>query len=127
MDIELIRELFKNCQRAAEILGTDAEFRSELDRAGKRLPPLQIGKRGQLQEWIEDYDEDEPQHRHVSHLYSLYPGHDISLKALPNSRPPQRRASNCAVTAEPDGQRCGGQLFGRGFKTRSTLTTTSKS
>jgi alpha-L-fucosidase 2 len=83
MDIELIRELFKNCQRAAEILGTDAEFRSELDRAEKRLPPLQIGKRGQLQEWLEDYPEPEPQHRHVSHLYSLYPGHDISLKTTP--------------------------------------------
>ena len=83
MDIELIRELFENCRRAAEILGRDAEFRSELDRAQKRLPPLQIGKRGQLQEWIEDYPEAEPAHRHVSHLYSLYPGHDISLKTAP--------------------------------------------
>ena len=79
MDIELIRELFENCRRAAEVLGTDAAFRSDLDRAEKRLPPLQIGKRGQLQEWIEDYGETEPAHRHVSHLYSLYPGHDISL------------------------------------------------
>lgn len=83
MDIELIRELFKNCRRAAEILGTDTQFRSVLDRAEKRLPPLQIGKRGQLQEWIEDYGENEPQHRHVSHLYSLYPGHDISLEVTP--------------------------------------------
>jgi alpha-L-fucosidase 2 len=83
MDIELIRELFENCRSAAEILGTDAEFRSQLDRAQKRLPPLQIGKRGQLQEWIEDYAETEPQHRHVSHLYSLYPGHDISLRTTP--------------------------------------------
>ena len=83
MDIELIRELFENCRRAAEILGTDAKFRSELDRTQKRLPPLQIGKRGQLQEWIEDYPEAEPRHRHVSHLYSLYPGHDISLKTTP--------------------------------------------
>jgi alpha-L-fucosidase 2 len=83
MDIELIRELFENCRRAAEILGTDAEFRLELDRTEKRLPPLQIGKRGQLQEWIEDYAEAEPAHRHVSHLYSLYPGHDISLEAAP--------------------------------------------
>ena len=83
MDIELIRELFENCQRAAEVLGTDAAFRSELKRAEKRLPPLQIGKRGQLQEWIEDYDEFEPQHRHVSHLYSLFPGHDISLSGTP--------------------------------------------
>jgi alpha-L-fucosidase 2 len=83
MDIELIRELFENCRRAAEILATDAEFRSELDRTEGRLPPLQIGKRGQLQEWIEDYPEAEPAHRHVSHLYSLFPGHDISLKATP--------------------------------------------
>jgi alpha-L-fucosidase 2 len=83
MDIELIRELFKSCQRAGEILETDAEFSAKLDRAAKRLPPLQIGKRGQLQEWIEDYDETEPHHRHVSHLWSLYPGHDISLRATP--------------------------------------------
>jgi alpha-L-fucosidase 2 len=83
MDVELIRELFKNCQHAAEILGTDGKFRSELASTEKRLPPLQIGKRGQLQEWIEDYEETEPQHRHVSHMYSLYPGNDISLKATP--------------------------------------------
>ena len=80
MDIELIRELFENCRRAAEVLGTDTEFRSELDQAQNRLPPLQIGRRGQLQEWIEDYPEAEPAHRHVSHLYSLYPGQDISLE-----------------------------------------------
>jgi alpha-L-fucosidase 2 len=83
MDIELIRELFAHCRRAAEILGTDAAFRSELSKSEERLPPLQIGKRGQLQEWIEDYPENEPAHRHVSHLYSLYPGHDISLEHTP--------------------------------------------
>jgi alpha-L-fucosidase 2 len=83
MDIELIRELFESCRHAAEILGTDAEFRAELDRTEKRLPPIQIGKRGQLQEWIEDYPEAEPAHRHTSHLYSLYPGHDISISATP--------------------------------------------
>jgi alpha-L-fucosidase 2 len=83
MDIELIRELFENCRHAAEILGVDAQFVSELERAEKRLPPLQIGKCGQLQEWIEDYPETEPTHRHVSHLYALYPGHDISLKSTP--------------------------------------------
>ena len=83
MDIELIRELFKNCRRAAEILGTDAEFRSDIEAFERRLPQLQIGKRGQLQEWIKDYEEVEPQHRHVSHLYSLFPGHDISFKTTP--------------------------------------------
>lgn len=83
MDIELIRELFENCRRAAKILGTDDAFQSELEQTEKRLPPLQIGKRGQLQEWIEDYGEVEPQHRHVSHLWSLYPGRDIRLESTP--------------------------------------------
>ena len=83
MDIELVRDLFESCRRAAGILGTDAEFRSELDRTEKRLPPLQIGGRGQLQEWIDDYAEVEPAHRHVSHLYALYPGHGISLESTP--------------------------------------------
>jgi alpha-L-fucosidase 2 len=83
MDIELIRELFANCRRAAEILATDTEFRNQLDRTEKQLPPLQIGNRGQLQEWISDFAEVEPAHRHVSHLYSLYPGHDISLESTP--------------------------------------------
>ncbi len=83
MDLELIRELFENCRRAAEILGTDAAFRAQLEKTEQRLPPLQIGARGQLQEWIEDYQEAEPHHRHSSHLWSLYPGHDISLAATP--------------------------------------------
>lgn len=99
MDIELIRELFENCRRAAEILGTDAEFRSGLDRTEKRLPPLQIGKRGQLQEWIQDYAETEPAHRHVSHLYSLYPGHDINL----NTTPKYAKAAKKSLELRGDG------------------------
>ncbi len=83
MDLELIHELFENCRRAAEILGTDAAFRAQIEKTEQRLPPLQIGARGQLQEWIEDYQEAEPHHRHSSHLWSLYPGHDISLAATP--------------------------------------------
>ena len=68
MDIELIRELFKNCRRAAEILGTDTEFSARLDRAEKRMPPLQIGKRGQLQEFLcqsEDLNHDQDAAEHV--------------------------------------------------------------
>lgn len=83
MDIELIRELFANCEEAATVLGTDETFREELAKAMRRLPALKIGKQGQLQEWIEDYPEVEPLHRHVSHLYALYPGHGISLKKTP--------------------------------------------
>jgi alpha-L-fucosidase 2 len=83
MDLELIHELFENCRHASEILGADAQFRSQLAMTEKRLPPLQIGSRGQVQEWIEDYPEAEPAHRHVSHLYSLYPGRDINLDTTP--------------------------------------------
>jgi alpha-L-fucosidase 2 len=83
MDIELIRELLENCRRAAQVLGTDDAFAARLARTEAQLPPLQTGARGQLQEWIEDYPETEVHHRHVSHLWSLYPGHDISLETSP--------------------------------------------
>jgi alpha-L-fucosidase 2 len=91
MDIELVRELFEDSARAAQELGVDVTFRSELRRAAERLPPLQIGARGQLQEWIEDYTEAEPAHRHVSHLYALFPGHGISLEATPELAAAARR------------------------------------
>jgi len=83
MDIQLIDELFKNTIHAATILNTDQSFRDQLTQTISRLPPLQVGKRGQLQEWIEDYEETEPHHRHVSHLYSLYPGNGIRLSSTP--------------------------------------------
>ncbi|AXC13304.1 putative large secreted protein [Acidisarcina polymorpha] len=83
MDLELIRELFENTRKAAQILGEDSAFGAQLEQVEKRLPPLQIGKRGQLQEWIKDYDETELEHRHVSHLYSVYPGHDINPETTP--------------------------------------------
>jgi alpha-L-fucosidase 2 len=83
MDLELIRELFENTREAARILGKDSALAAKMEEVQKRLPPLQIGKRGQLQEWIKDYDETEVEHRHVSHLYSVYPGHDIDLDTTP--------------------------------------------
>ena len=83
MDLELIRELFENTRKAARILDRDSTFAAKLEQVQKRLPPLQVGKRGQLQEWIKDYDETELEHRHVSHLYSVYPGHDIDLEGTP--------------------------------------------
>ena len=92
MDLQLIGELFEACGRAAALLGVDAGFRDELRRAGQRLPPPQVGRRGQLQEWIEDYEEAEPAHRHVSHLYSLYPGNAISLDATPALAAAARRS-----------------------------------
>jgi alpha-L-fucosidase 2 len=83
MDFGIIRELFGDCLRAAEVLGEDAEFRTRLQRALDRLPPYQVGKHGQLQEWLKDFDEAEPGHRHISQLFALHPGHSITLRGTP--------------------------------------------
>jgi alpha-L-fucosidase 2 len=83
MDMQIIRELFANCIDSSEILGVDESFRQELTEKRKKLAPNQIGKHGQLQEWLEDYDEVEPTHRHISHLYGLYPGEEITPELSP--------------------------------------------
>jgi alpha-L-fucosidase 2 len=73
IDIEIINALFDNCIEAAGILKTDKEFVSLLEAAKKRIPPVRINSKGVIQEWIRDYDEPEPGHRHMSHLLGLYP------------------------------------------------------
>ncbi len=78
VDVEIARALFQNCIRAAGILGLDADFAARLKELDERLPPLQIGKFGNLQEWIKDYDEAEPGHRHMSHMLALYPLAEIT-------------------------------------------------
>jgi alpha-L-fucosidase 2 len=83
MDQQIIRELFTNTAEAARTLGVDTEFASRLDGARARLAPHQVGRHGQLQEWLEDYDEPEPTHRHVSHLYGLYPSDQITPVGTP--------------------------------------------
>jgi alpha-L-fucosidase 2 len=83
MDLEIIHDLFTRCIAASEVLGTDETFRRELAEKLKDLAPLQIGKYGQLQEWLEDYDEAEPGHRHLSHLYALYPNDQVTLRGTP--------------------------------------------
>jgi len=83
VDMAILRELFTNVVDASKILGTDEAFRARLEAAKARLAPFQVGKHGQLQEWLEDYDEQEPQHRHVAHLYSLYPSDQISPDRTP--------------------------------------------
>jgi alpha-L-fucosidase 2 len=84
MDIELVRELLANFTSAATLLNRDADLCGRIKQAVDRLPPVKIGAKGQIQEWIVDYAETEPTHRHTSHLYALYPGRAISRKATPN-------------------------------------------
>jgi alpha-L-fucosidase 2 len=83
MDIALIRELFANCIEAAKELGVDAEFAGQLAAARARLLPYKIGKHGQLQEWSVDFDESEPGQRHMSHMYPLYPGGELTPRGTP--------------------------------------------
>lgn len=77
MDIAILRELFSSCLQAIQTLGGEEDFRLELANALQKLPEYKIGRFGQIQEWLEDFEEAEPGHRHVSHLYGLYPGDQI--------------------------------------------------
>lgn len=83
MDLLLARDLFTGCVEATQALGVDADFRARLEDALARLYPFRTGKHSQLQEWWEDFDEPEPGHRHISHLWGLYPGREISLSRTP--------------------------------------------
>ena len=83
MDTEIAQALFGRTIQASEILGIDPTFREDLAAARGKLPPLKIGKYGQLQEWLEDYDERDPGHRHISHLFALHPGNQITPRGTP--------------------------------------------
>jgi alpha-L-fucosidase 2 len=85
MDLEILRDLFSNCIEASQILGVDPTFAKELQRERERLAPLQIGQAGQLQEWLQDLDmqSHDLHHRHVSHLYGLFPSAQIDVITTP--------------------------------------------
>ena len=86
MDTQIMRDLFDQCIRSAKILSIDKDFRARLAETRKRLAPMQIGKAGQLQEWLDDWDLEAPerQHRHVSHLYGLFPSNQITHRGTPD-------------------------------------------
>jgi alpha-L-fucosidase 2 len=83
MDMAIIRELFSAVIRASDVLQVDAPFRQELQAARAKLYPYHIGKHGQLQEWFRDWDDPADKHRHLSHLFGLYPGNQISVDRTP--------------------------------------------
>jgi len=78
MDHQIVRSLFKATADAARILNVEPEFASQLDKLWPRIAPNKVGRHGQLQEWIEDKDDPANQHRHVSHLWGVFPGNDIT-------------------------------------------------
>lgn len=79
MDIEICWDLFTNTIKAAEVLRIDKEFQTELAELRSRLSPLRIGSDGRLMEWSEEFEEPDPGHRHISHLYALHPGYQITM------------------------------------------------
>ncbi|MBB3699857.1 glycoside hydrolase N-terminal domain-containing protein [Flammeovirga yaeyamensis] len=84
MDHQIAWDLFSNCITASEILKIDQDFREELQQLKDKIAPPTIGSWGQLQEWMEDVDDPKSTHRHVSHLYALHPGNQITLNKTPD-------------------------------------------
>ena len=83
IDMQILNDLFGEVAEAASVLGVDADLRASLLRARERLAPMQIGKNGELQEWLEDWGQREKSHRHISGLWGLFPGHQISTRRTP--------------------------------------------
>jgi alpha-L-fucosidase 2 len=116
MDQILVRDLFEFCLKSAELLGRDEELQQKLREAIAKLPPLQIGKKGQLQEWLEDYAEAQPEHRHLSHLFALYPGSQITPDRTPELSAAARvTLENRMVQDELEDVEFTAALFGLGF------------
>jgi alpha-L-fucosidase 2 len=97
MDSQILDALFASTATAARLLGRDEEFAGELDVARSRLPQPQVGARGNLMEWLEDCEDVEPNHRHLSHLFALHPGNSIAPSTTP------ALAEACRVTLEHRG------------------------
>ncbi|WP_163538201.1 glycoside hydrolase family 95 protein [Gracilibacillus sp. YIM 98692] len=83
MDMAIIWDLFTNCMEAAEVLQIDKAFRDQLTEVKSLLYPMKIGKHGQLQEWYQDFEDEDPYHRHVSHLFGVYPGRQLTASDTP--------------------------------------------
>jgi len=91
-DMQLLRYLFGAVIEASRLLGVDEEFRRELEDKRARLAPSRIGSDGRLMEWLEEYKEAEPQHRHVSHLWGLHPGSEITPEETPELAPAAKKS-----------------------------------
>lgn len=99
MDVQLVNELYGNVLKAAKILNIEDETTKRIREQLPKLPPMQISPKGYLQEWMEDYEETDPKHRHVSHLYGLHPSNQIS----PNTTPELAAAAKETLERRGDG------------------------
>lgn len=105
-DLAMIRECLTDTREAARVLNTDNDFVKRIDRSLKRLHPYNIGKDGNLQEWYYDWKDKDPQHRHQSHLFGLFPGHHITVDKTPSL------AAACARSLEIKGDKTTGWSTG---------------
>ena len=105
-DLAMTRECLQDAVRAAEVLGLDKDFRRKAGGALSRLLPYRVGQNGNLQEWFHDWSDEDPQHRHQSHLFGLYPGHHLSVDETPEL------AKACARTLEIKGDNTTGWSTG---------------
>ena len=105
-DLAMIRECLMDAAEASKVLGVDKSFRKRIKKTLSRLYPYQIGKDGNLQEWYYDWQDQDPYHRHQSHLFGLYPGHHLSVEETPEL------AAACARTLEIKGDETTGWSTG---------------
>ena len=108
IDMQILKDLFGYYRKAASILGMDREFSGRVEAAANRLVPPRIGKEGTLQEWTEDLEQLEKEHRHFSHMYGLYPGNVLSARRTPEL------IDGCKAVLEQRGD--GGTGFSRAWK-----------
>lgn len=83
MDMAITRELLSACMQAVDVVENEPEFKSKIEAALKQLYPYHIGQHGQLQEWFKDWDDPQDKHRHLSHLFGLHPGSQITPRVTP--------------------------------------------
>lgn len=105
-DLAMIRECLMDAAEASKVLGVDKSFRKRIKKTLSRLYPYQIGKDGNLQEWYYDWQDQDPYHRHQSHLFGLYPGHHLSVEETPEL------AAACARTLQIKGDETTGWSTG---------------
>ena len=94
LDNQLLRFLFGACIESSQILGVDQDLAAEFQAKRDRLPPTRIGSDGRIMEWLQEYPEADPHHRHLSHLWGLYPGNEISPTATPDLAAAARKSLN---------------------------------
>lgn len=116
----MVSDLFHNTLEAASLMGESSTFMDSLQTVVQNLAPMQVGRWGQLQEWMEDWDNPKDRHRHTSHLWGLYPGRQITQNTPILLKQPNAH-SKVAETIPPVGLWDGKSVFGHGFSMETML------